>query len=331
MKLGELGEFGLIERIRTIVGDASDGVVLGMGDDAAVLESSPGWQPILTTDTLVEGVHFHRAYTPVESLGWKALAVNLSDIAAMGGLPRCAVVSLVLTDSWRVEDVEALYRGMKRCGDGYGCAVVGGDTVRSEDAGILTVAVLGEVEAGRAVGRTGANEGDVICVTGKLGGARVGLEVLSGRDDRALFPESVSCFLEPKPLVKEARDIVEVFSPSSMIDISDGLSSEIHHVCSQSGVGCLLEEERLPIAGEVFGWAKERGESPADVALGSGEEYQLLFTVEKGIYEKRTRRESGKSEITVIGEIVEEAAGIRIVNKGRRRTLDTQGWDHFVS
>ena len=333
MRLSELGEFGLIHRIQNFIGEPSEDVVLGLGDDAAVLRIRPGHQAVLTTDTLVEGVHFDRAYTPVESLGWKSLAINISDVAAMGGIPRFAVAALALPERWSVEDVEEFYRGMERCGSRYGCAIVGGDTVHIEETACITVTVMGEIETGRAVQRGGAGTGDLVCVTGKLGGSRAGLEVLSSQSDREEFRDSVNRFLEPEPRVREARAILEALSPTSMIDISDGLASEMHHLCRQSGVGCLIEEEDLPVSGEVFRWTEEKGGSPVDYALGSGEEYELLFTVGKKACEQTLRQEfeSLGTEVTVIGKILQKAAGIKIRKDGKTRPLNVKGWDHFVS
>jgi len=331
LKLSQAGEFGLIERIRRIVGDKDPGVVLGIGDDAAVFRSTPGWLTVLTTDALVEGVHFHLRYTPTESLGWKALAVNISDVAAVGGIPRYAVVSLALPAKWSVEDVEALYRGMVRCGKAYGCRLVGGDTVRSLGGCFLSVALVGEVEEKYIIRRSGAQEGDLLCVTGEIGGARAGLEVLSAGQDRERFPESVSRFLEPRVRLQEARFLAQKVGVSSMIDISDGLSSEVQHLCRESHLGCRLWEEKIPLEREVILWAGEQGEDVSTYALGSGEEYELLFTVAKSKFEHWQKQGEDKNKVktTVIGEMFPKKEGIKVVRRGKAFPLLAKGWDHF--
>lgn len=331
MKLARLGEFGLIDRIRRIVGEGSEGVVFGIGDDAAVFRPRPGWLTVLTTDALVEGVHFDLRYAPIESVGWKALAINLSDVVSMGGLPRYGVVSMALPGSWRVEDVESLYRGMMRCGKAYGCTLVGGDTVRSQTGGFLSVTVVGEVEEERVVGRDGARDGDLLCVTGELGGSRVGLEVLSSGGDRGRFPSSVERFLEPKVRLREARWLVADLGVSSMIDISDGLSSEIGHLCQQSGLGCLVWEEKIPLTEEVVLWAEEQGKPLSTYALESGEEYELLFTIERSRCENwRTQTKDSKDlHINVIGVMTRKEDGMRVMRDGKSFDLSPGGWDHF--
>lgn len=331
MRLTHVGEFGLIDRIRQIVGQTPETVVVGMGDDGAVLRSQPGWNTVLTTDALVEGVHFDLSYTPVESLGWKALAINLSDVAAMGGIPRYAVVSLALPSTWTVEDVALLYEGMGRCGRKYGCAVVGGDTVRSRDGCFVSVTVFGEVEEGCAVGRDGAHEGDYLCVTGEMGGARVGLEVLRSGEDERRFRDAVSRFLEPAVRLQEARRLVRELGVSSMIDVSDGLASEVGHLCKQSDLGCLLWEEKVPVAEDAVRWNRQEGTAFSAYALESGEEYELLFTVDKSRYDawRVGTKNSGRVEVTVVGQMTRKEDGIRVVREGEVFPLLPAGWDHF--
>lgn len=331
MGLVQLGEFGLINRIRQILGDGSDDVVLGVGDDAAVFRTHPGWMTILTTDALVEGVHFDLRYTPLNSLGWKALAINLSDVVAMGGIPGYGVVSLALPKDWKMEDVDLFYEGMVRCGKEYGCLLVGGDTARSKRGCFLAVAVVGEVEEECVVSRKGAHEGDILCVTGELGGARVGLEVLASGKDRNRYPKSVDRFLEPKVRLREARQLVTEIGVSSMIDISDGLSSEIGHICRESGLGCLVWEDRIPVLDEAVHWAEEQKRPLAKYAFESGEEYELLFTVDRTRYDKRRARRSDESDlpVTVVGEMTRKEEGIRIKRGEEIFPLVPTGWDHF--
>ncbi len=331
MKLSQLGEFGLIDRIKKIVTNDSRTPLLGIGDDAALFRPRPGWITVLTTDAMVEGVHFDLTYIPIESLGWKALAINLSDVAAMGGVPQYAVVSLALPSSWEVEDVESLYKGMRQCGDFYGCTLIGGDTVSSNSGCFISVTVIGEVEDGCAVTRGGARNRDILCVTGKLGGSMVGLEVLKSGENKNQFPISVKRFLQPEIRLEESRKLVKEFEITSMIDISDGLSSEIIHICQESGLGCLIEEDKIPIAEEVFLRA-EKGEKPSSIyGLNSGEEYELLFTMSKVEYEKFLSKKSamGGFDFTVIGEMRPKEEGIKIMRQGKTIPLSPEGWNHF--
>ena len=331
MKLAEVGEFGLIDRIHRIIGGGCEGITVGMGDDAAVFRTRPGWLTVITTDSLVEGVHFNRQYTPVESLGWKTLAINISDITAMGGVPRYGVVSLALPENWTVEDVDSLYRGMVRCGEVYGCTLVGGDTVRSCSGCFISATVVGEVEEDCFVKRSGAQEGDLLCMTGEVGGSRVGLEVLTSGKDRNQFPHSVGRFLEPKVRLQEARWLVKTLGVSSMIDISDGLSSEINHICRQSRLGCVVWEEKIPVAEEAVLWANIRGEKISAYKLESGEEYELVFTVDRDRYDKWRAHAKDRSDVSVtaIGEMTRKEKGIRVNRDGEVLPLTPIGWDHF--
>lgn len=331
MRLAEVGEFGLIDRIHRIIGEGSEGIAVGMGDDAAVFRPRSGWLTVMTTDSLVEGVHFNRQYTPVESLGWKALAISISDITAMGGIPRYGVVSLALPENWTVEDVDSLYRGMVRCGEVYGCTLVGGDTVRSSNGCFISVTVVGEVEEGCFVKRSGAREGDLLCLTGEVGGSRVGLEVLTTGKDKNQFPYSVDRFLEPKVRFQEARWLVKTLDVSSMIDISDGLSSEVNHICRQSSLGCVVWEDKIPVSEEAVLWAGIRGEKISVYKLESGEEYELVFTVDRDKYEKWQAHAKDRSDfcITAIGEMTRQEKGIRVSRDGEILPLTPIGWDHF--
>ncbi|MBN2030470.1 thiamine-phosphate kinase [bacterium] len=334
MRLTELGEFGLIGRITRIVNNEGEmrDVVVGIGDDAAVIRTHPGKLAVLTTDMLVEGVHFDLAYTPFESLGWKALAINVSDVAAMGGFPLYGIVSLALPKSWQVEDVELFYKGMKRCGERYHCKVIGGDTVRSNGQGFISVTVMGEVEEGCVARRKGAKVDDLIGITGRLGGARVGLEVLKSGHDRDRFPDSVNCFLEPRVRLKESQWLVKEVHVSSMIDISDGLSSEITHLCQQSGCGCRIWEDKIPVADETVHWVRQYEKKISNYLLGSGEEYELLFTLSKAQFEawQHSHMNQKRPEITVIGEMTQKEKGICLVRNGETVPLVSEGWDHFV-
>ena len=184
MQLSQTGEFELIKRMRRIIESESDEIILGIGDDAAVIRPKSGSCLVLTTDALVEGVHFDLSYTPFDALGWKALAVNLSDVAAVGGIPAYALVSLALPEAWTVDDVESFYRGLRCCGKTYDCKIVGGDTTRSVEKGFISISVIGYVNQNAIMSRSGAQLGDLLCVTGRLGGARTGLEALRGNQNR---------------------------------------------------------------------------------------------------------------------------------------------------
>ncbi len=334
MKLSELGEFGLIRRLQDLCAVGNDRVILGIGDDAAVIRCGEDGRMVFTTDAMVEGVHFERSWFPVESLGWKCLAVNLSDVAAMGASPVCCVVTAALPDGWSVEETEALYAGLRRCADRYRCPVVGGDTVRSAGGAVFSIAVLGEMRGAREIRRSGAAAGDRICVTGDLGGAAVGLNVLrSGGKHRDRFPESVRRLLEPLPRAEEAVRLVRSGGVTSMIDISDGLASEIRHLCEASGLGCVLYADRIPVSRETAIWATEAGESPVRLALESGEEYELLFTADPAA--RMNQAVAGfagpADKVTVIGEMRPRDAGIRIREDGAELPLTAGGWDHYRS
>lgn len=332
MRLSRLGEFGLIGRIRTLLEEKSGNIVVGFGDDAAVIRPKPGWLTILTTDAMVEGTHFNLSYTPLESIGWKALAINVSDVAAMGGLPRAGVISLAIPAGWKVEDVESFYRGMKRCAREYGCIMVGGDTVRTREKMFVSVTVIGEVEEECVVKRSTAIPGDVICVTGVLGGSSVGLEVLLSGKNRHDFPQSVDHFIEPRIRLSEARQLVRDPGVSAMIDISDGLSSDIGHLCAESGLGCVIYEEKIPVSMETKRWLDQKKQDrPMNFVLGSGEEYELLFTLNRTVYEKwmsGVKNQSG-FPVTCIGEMVQSSEQILVNQSGERVAIASKGWDHF--
>ncbi len=330
MRLGDVGEFGLIDQIRSAVSAQSDRVVLGIGDDAAAVRMSDGLVSLLTTDTLVEGVHFRRATTSMTSLGWKTLAVNLSDIAAMGGLPRCAVVSLALSDTWSTDAVRDLYTGLSRCSERFNCPIVGGDTVRSPEHGVITMTVLGQVEEGCLVMRSGAQEGDLLCVSGDLGNARTGLEILEPDVDSHGFTTAVQHFLEPEPRLALGRWLAATVRVTAMIDISDGLASEVGHLCSESKLGAILDAAAIPVADEARCWSESRGKNPIDLALESGEEYALLFTVPEGrLAHWLSNKPPELSDITVIGSMRPETEGILLHTESGEIPLEARGWNHF--
>lgn len=332
MRLSEVGEFGLLERIRNICPAPGKRVLVGIGDDAALIQSRPDYSLVLTTDALTESIHFDLRYVPLDALGWKCLAVNLSDVAAMGGEPICCLVTMGIPDRWSVEDVEDLYQGIVRCAERYKCPVVGGDMVKTRAESFFSFTVLGEVRSGKEKKRSGAMPGDLLCVTGELGAARTGWEALqAGGTAVGSSPSSVSRFLEPKPRLDEASKLVRDWDPTSMTDISDGLASEIRHLCNESSCGCLVFEEQIPIAKEAKIWALDRGISPAQFAMESGEEYELLFTVDPMQFNRIENHRSFSESLpfSIIGEMKPPAEGIGLRKGELIQSMTFSGWDHY--
>jgi thiamin-phosphate kinase len=280
-ELEKLGEFGLIDLIKEDTISEQGSVVLGIGDDAAVLLPTPRQLLLITTDMLVESVHFDLATTTPWQLGYKAIAVNLSDIAAMGGVPRHAVVSVALPPATPSDFVVNLYQGMKEICHEFGVNIVGGDTVSSPNGLVINVAVTGEVEPVNLVRRSGAQAGDIVAVTGCLGNSGAGLDLLKAGawEDFDFAWPLVTAHLSPRPQVKTGG-IVAAAGATSMDDISDGLASEAHEIAKASGVGVRLYAEQIPLAGEVKEAAAKLGKEALDYALYGGEDFQLLFTME---------------------------------------------------
>jgi thiamine-monophosphate kinase len=332
MELSEAGEFGVLDRIRKLCPTPGERILIGIGDDAAIIRSSPEYSTILTTDALTENVHFDLHYVPLESLGWKSLAVNLSDVAAMGGRPVCCLVTIGIPDRWSVEDVLKLYQGIAKGAELYRCPVVGGDTVRTSAESFISITVMGEVRSGREMRRSGALPGDFLCVTGELGGAKAGWEVLkAGNESTGEYPSSISRFLEPKPRLEEGVMLARELDPTSMIDISDGLASEIRHLCRESGCGCLVFEGDIPIAEESRLWSLKKGYSPVQFAMESGEEYELLFTVNPDRLERHSKdtHSSDAVRFSVIGEMKPLNEGIRTQRGSEIHPMTFMGWDHY--
>ncbi|MGQ9778550.1 MAG: thiamine-phosphate kinase [Bacillota bacterium] len=332
MELKEIGEFGLIDRLR--VGCLhGGGVIRGIGDDAAVLEFTPGALVLATCDMLVEGRHFLRQHITPYQLGRKALAVNLSDIAAMGGTPRHVLVSIGLPPDLGVEFVEGIYEGMKGLAAATSVNIVGGDTVA---APVLTLdlTVLGEVESERLVLRCGARPGDLLLVTGELGASAAGLALLLAAKKTAV-PEEVArsllaAHLEPRPRLAEGRFLAG--KATAMIDISDGLASEVHHICAESGVGAVVWAERVPIGPATREAARLLGRDPLDWALYGGEDYELLFALPPGRAEEVTLclTATTGTPVGVIGECRPAEEGIRLCYpSGESVPLSPGGFDHF--
>jgi thiamine-monophosphate kinase len=336
--ISELGEFGLIDRMAAVLGESVEpDLIMGIHDDAAVYRVGEGRVHIVTTDALIERVHFDRSFTPMEYLGFKSMAVNVSDIVAMNGIPRFATVALGLPDSMSVEMVEAFYRGLRRAGEVYGVAIVGGDTTAAHRM-VASVTVVGEAAEEAVVYRHGARPGDLICVTGDLGGAYAGLKVLLDQQ-RALqeqgeqFESDVEAFqyvirrqLLPQARLDVVRDWRERgFQPNALIDVSDGLASEVHHLCRRSGCGALLYGAAIPLDLETRTVADVVAEDVDTFALFGGEDYELLFAAtETGV-----ERLDAKS-FTVVGIFTEASEGVRIrTPEGAILSLEARGYQHF--
>ncbi len=337
--IDQVGEFGLIERMQQILGTPSDDdVILGISDDAAVYRIDEDRVHLVATDALIEGVHFDRLFMPMEHLGFKSMAVNISDIIAMNGLPRYATISVGIPNTYSIENVEGFYRGVKRACDAYDVTILGGDTTAARHLSI-SVTVIGEALLPEVVFRRGARTGDLICVTGDLGGAYAGLRVLleerrKMRDkgenyvpDLGQYQYVIERQLTPKPRIDVIRSWQDTrFRPSSLIDISDGLASEIHHICTQSRCGALVHSAAIPIAFETRDAADDFEEDVDTFALFGGEDYELLFTVSpdelNGIDD---------TLFNVIGEVAEASFGVQVQTPdGQTIPLGSGGYVHFT-
>ena len=337
-EIGKIGEFGLIERIEEKFSSQNKETIMSIGDDAAVMEFGENTFQLLSTDMLVEGVHFDLAYVPLQHLGYKAISVNISDIAAMNGMPKQVTVSLALSNRFSVEAVEKLYEGIRYACDDYGVDLVGGDTTSSTSGLIISVSVIGTVAKDQVVYRKNAEEKDIICVTGDLGGALLGLQVLERekevykanpdmQPDLQKYDYVVGKQLKPKArmdIVHEFRDLGLI--PTSMIDVSDGLASELHHIARRSDVGIKIYEDKVPIAKESYEVALEFGLSPLTCALNGGEDYELLFTIKQSDYDLIKLH----PDISTIGYVDHKEKGIYLVTKSDSlEPLKAQGWVHF--
>jgi thiamine-monophosphate kinase len=323
VKLSEVGEFGLIQRLAPLLGEPGDGETWA-GDDTAVLRA-PAGTILFTADLMVDGVHFDLALTGPEDLGWKAIAVNASDTAAMGGSPRRALVSLGLPSIVEVEWLESLYEGMQRCCRAFDMAVAGGDISRCPCL-VISVALLGNPAGRLVIPRSGARVGDMVCVTGVLGASAAGLELLrSGRSDPT--SDLVGAHLRPVPRVREA-EVLRRHLPTAMIDVSDGFSADLGHICDSSDVGVVIDADRLPVfdpGGHSF------TQPPLDLALGGGEDYELCFTIPEDRAEAAAAAvtEATGTPVTIVGRVVEASRGRRLVREGAEVDLEVAGWDHL--
>ncbi len=335
--INSLGEFGLIEHLTQRFLPIQPSSVKGVGDDAAVIDNN-GYLTVVSTDMLVEGIHFDLMYTPLKHLGYKAVVVNLSDIYAMNAMPRQITVSIAISNRFSVEALDELYAGIEAACRFYGVDLVGGDTSSSQKGLILSITAIGQGEAEKITYRNTAKAGDLICITGDLGAAFLGLQILEREKQLYLSNPGIQPQLEGKDyligrqLKPEARrDMVEAFAknklvPTAMIDISDGLASELFHICTQSGVGAFLEESGVPIHPDAQLQALEFQLDPITCALSGGEDYELLFTIAPADVDKVKYL----PDIYIAGEIVEAKEGIHLhTTGGNIHPITAQGWKHF--
>ena len=330
-------EFEFIRALRERAGTSSS--VTGIGDDAAVVQTSPGNELVVTTDLLIEDIDFRRTTISPYLLGHKALAVSLSDIAAMGARPRWSLISIGLpVDVWQTDFAERLYSGLFDLANRYDVRLIGGDTSRTEQKIVIDSIVLGECGAGQAVKRAGAKPGDQIFVTGSLGAAAAGLRLVErgahlaeqkiDDDDSQKLDHVLLRQLRPEPRVGWGIVLGEEKLATSMIDISDGLSSDLNHLCAASGVGALIDSSLLPIDSQVVELCGRRALDPLQLALHGGEDFELLFTVSANDVSRLPRRVDG-AQITRIGEIRDHDEGIQIREGARVWELNSGGWKHF--
>ena len=337
--LDQLGEFGLIHHITKHFKISHKTTVKAVGDDSAVLESSEK-QTLITTDLLIEGVHFDLSYMPLKHLGYKAVVVNLSDVYAMNGAAEQITVSIAVSNRFPLEAIEELYAGIQLACETYQIDLIGGDTTSSTKGMLISVTAVGKANKEEIVYRNGANETDLIVVTGDLGAAYLGLQVLER--EKQVFKVNPNnqpdldnyTYLIERQLKPEARkDISSLLKdmdvkPTAMIDISDGLSSEIMHICSQSKVGCKIYEDKIPLDPQVISACEEFDIDSTMVALSGGEDYELLFTVPIADFDKV----KGNPHLSVIGHITDQSAGLNLVTRaGQELELKAQGWNALTS
>ena len=329
-----MGEFGFVERLTKDITTTNKETVKGIGDDAAILQFSDDEEVLITTDLFMEGVHFDLTYFPLKHLGYKAVVANISDIYAMNGTPKQITVSLGISRKFCIEDIEELYSGIRLACEQYGVDIVGGDTTSSLTGLAISITATGTATKGTAVRRSTAKETDLICVTGNLGAAYMGLQLLerekiatAGQDMQPDFAGKE--YILERQLKPEARKEVieklrsENIKPTAMMDISDGLASELMHICRQSGVGCRIYEERIPIDYQTAVMAEELNLNVITCALGGGEDYELLFTVPIADHEKV----AAMKDVRVIGHIVSDSMGLALITRdGVEMELKAQGW-----
>ena len=339
-EIGELGEFGLINRIAKSATLKNESSLKGIGDDAAVIDIGNGEVQLVSTDMLIEGVHFDLTYLPLKYLGYKAVAVNVSDICAMNGKAEQITVSIAISNRFPVEAIDELYEGIETACSKYKVDLVGGDTTSSLSGLIISITAIGRAKKENVVYRHGANEHDLLVVTGDLGGAYMGLQILER--EKQIFKENPTIqpdldghdYILQRQMRPEARvDVIDFLRelevlPTSMIDISDGLASEILHLCNESAKGCHVYDEKIPIDAQTSMVALDFELDPSTCALNGGEDYELLFTIKQSDYEKI----KGNPHMTIIGHVTDQSDGCYFIDKqGSAIELKAQGWEHFKS
>lgn len=338
-EIAKLGEFGLIQHLTNNIKLNHSSTIKGVGDDAAVLDFKDK-KALISTDLLLEGIHFDLAFTPLKHLGYKAIQVNLSDIYAMNGIASQVTVSLGFSSKFPLEAIEELYAGMLLACEKFNIDLIGGDTTSSRQGLVISITSIGYADEKNIVYRNGAEEGDLICVSGDLGGAYVGLQLLEREKQVFLTNPNIQPDLEGKDYIVERQlkpearlDIIDLLKkmdmkPTSMIDVSDGLASEILHITRQSKKGCKLYEEKFPIDPMTVEMAREFGLDPTVCALNGGEDYELLFTIKQADYDRLKH----DVDISVIGYITEESAGNYLITRsGNAHEIKAQGWNAFRS
>ncbi len=337
-EIADLGEFGLIDHLTKNFEIHNASTILGIGDDAAVIDHF-GKQTVVSTDMLVEGIHFDLMYTPLRHLGYKSVIVNLSDIYAMNAIPTQITMNIAFSNRFSLEALDEFYEGVYAACEKYHVDLIGGDTSSSNKGFIISVTAIGEITPGKAVKRSGAQPGDLLCVSGFLGGAFLGLTILEREKKIYLENPGVQPDLEEQQYIvgrmlkPEARkDIIEFFEqqnivPTSMMDVSDGLSSETLHICKQSMVGCKIYEDKIPVHDDAKQFAYKLEMDPTACALSGGEDYELIFTIPQSEHDKIVLNE----EISVIGYMTDVEEGVHIITKGgNTHKLTAQGWNAFV-
>jgi thiamine-monophosphate kinase len=336
-EIESLGEFGLIEHLTKNIEFQNASSILGVGDDGAVIDHY-GKQTVISTDMLVEGVHFDLMYTPLKHLGYKSVVVNLSDVYAMNAHPTQITLSIAVSNKFSVEALDEFYDGVYAACEKYGVDLIGGDTTTSQSGFVISVTAIGEVVPEQFVKRSTAQKGDLICVSGDLGAAFIGLTLMEREKKIFLESPQIQPDLENEAYVigrllkpEARRDIIAFFAdnemkPTAMMDISDGLSSELLHICAQSNLGCVVYEEKIPVHDDTRQAAFKFSLDPTACALSGGEDYELLFTIPQAAYDKLVLNE----QISVIGYLTDAAAGAKILTKGGNEfKLTAQGWNSF--
>lgn len=336
--INSLGEFGIIDRISKKFQNHNETTIKGIGDDAAVIDCGKKYQ-LISTDFLVEAIHFDLRYVPLKHLGYKAVAVNVSDIAAMNGIPRQITVNLGISPRFTLEAIDELYEGIRLACDAYKVDLVGGDTSASNSGTFLSITAIGECDKDKVAYRNGAKENDILCVTGDLGAAYIGLNILEREKEVFLENSKVQPELDDhaytvgRQLKPEARmDIIHDLRdfgviPTSMIDVSDGLASEIMHITQQSDCGAAIYEDKIPVSSVTYNTAVNIFKiDPITCMLNGGEDYELLFTVKQSDYDKIKNH----PDISVIGYIQSKDKGVNLVTKGEQIIpIQAQGWNHL--